>query len=71
VEVVDLYVVQSRAASGATGVQIWENIRSRRLMIAHIGSAHTPGERAAVIDLPARTAALVTPPRFVEVWGGW
>ncbi len=41
-EVVDLYVVQCKTASGAIGVQIWEKIRGRRQMIAHIGSAHTP-----------------------------
>ncbi|SEC65025.1 hypothetical protein SAMN04490240_2144 [Rhodococcus pyridinivorans] len=40
--VVDLYVVQCKTASGAIGVQIWEKIRGRRQMIAHIGSAHTP-----------------------------
>ncbi|MBS7548195.1 hypothetical protein KHA85_08885 [Dietzia sp. Marseille-Q0999] len=45
----DLYVVQSKTASGAIGVQIWEKIRGRRQMIAHIGSAHTPGELAALI----------------------
>lgn len=50
-EVVDLYVVQSKTASGAIGVQIWEKIRGRRQMIAHIGSAHTPGELAALIEI--------------------
>ncbi|WP_152640960.1 hypothetical protein [Rhodococcus sp. Chr-9] len=48
---VDLYVVQSKTASGAIGVQIWEKIRGRRQMIAHIGSAHTPGELAALIEI--------------------
>ena len=48
---VDLYVVQSKTASGAIGVQIWEKIRGRRQMIAHVGSAHTPGELAALIEI--------------------
>lgn len=46
-----LYVVQSRTASGAIAVQIWEKTRGRRQMVAHIGSAHSPGELEALVEI--------------------
>nr|WP_010541257.1 hypothetical protein [Dietzia alimentaria] len=77
-------------------MQIWEKIRGRRQLVAHIGSAHTPGELAAlieiakqrihadqheldlgledaasaVIDLPARSAAVAKRSSSRILWQG-
>lgn len=44
-----LYVRKSPTASGATEVQVARKFQGRREIIAHIGSAHTPGELAALV----------------------
>ncbi|MFL0580924.1 IS1634 family transposase, partial [Dietzia sp. 179-F 9C3 NHS] len=45
------YVRKVKTASGATAVQVAEKVRGQRRIVAHIGSAHTQGELAALIEV--------------------
>ena len=45
------YVRKVKTASGATAVQVVEKVRGQRRIVAHIGSAHSSGELAALIEV--------------------
>ncbi len=51
-----VFVRKVRTASGATAVQIAERVGGRDKVLKHLGSAHTPEELAALLEVARREA---------------
>ena len=45
-----LHIRTTKTSSGATAVQVVRYVRRKPVIVKHVGSAHTPKERAALID---------------------